>query len=141
MIDIRIPSQDDILRVITDEEIYGRVSDDTCPKREDFKMNFDLFDFVGAYIDGKIAGLYTVNRIVKNLMHFMVLKEYRMKAREIFEACFLFYGKPVYCVIPECFGKVINFAKNVGFEEVERMEKFSLRNSILYDGVKLERGL
>lgn len=139
MIEIKLPSKNDIDTVIYDPWCWDRTTDDNCPSPEDFKIPYDDFAWVGGYVNGQIASLYMVSYTGK--MHFQVLPAYRMQAHNLFESSFTHYGRPVYCVIPVLYQSVINFVKKHKFKETLRFIKDHVKNGQRYDAVMMFRGL
>lgn len=137
MIKIKKPSTKDIALIIFDDEIYDRISDDSCPKKEDFNLSYEIFEFLGCYLDNKIIGLAMTKKC--GLFHFQVLKLYRKYAREALQGFLKKFDRFLYCEIPQCYQSVINFAKNNGFEEIgiiPNTPKFT-KNNKSYNYIKL----
>ena len=134
MLSIKIPNKKDIDAILFDPEIYERITDDYT-NGQDIQVPYDDWYFLGAYIDGKIVGLFYVHD--DNWMHFAVLKEYRRYAGEILKECLKLYPYKVYVTIPTKFRNVINFAKKNGFKESAVLAKHYLKNGVFYDSIKL----
>ncbi len=135
MIDIRTPSDEEILEIIKDPEMYDRIASDSDPALEDF--NFVRFgDWLGGYIDGEIASLYWVHDF--NEVHFMVKKQHRKHARELYKQSQKQWGLPVFCKIPLCYKTTINFSKKVGFVAVKKDKKSFAKDGKLYDEIIME---
>lgn len=138
MIELKIPTKEEIDLITFDNEIYERASDDTCPSKEWFRGNFnyDLFYFMGCFLDGKIIGLACIEK--NGQFHFEVLKEYRKKyAREALRLILRQLKKEIFCEIPTLYQGVINFAKNHGFKEVGISTEDYIKNGIFYKRIKL----
>jgi hypothetical protein len=133
-IEVRTPTIKDIEAVLLDEEIYEKASDDFCPKREDIDLELllekDTSLFLGAYIEGKIAALFSVNN---NEMHFEVLKPYRKHARIIWGEIIKHYPYPGYARVPVIYKSMINFAKKAGFKESKVIENAYKKNGVFYN--------
>lgn len=135
---IKIPSENDIKTICENPEIWARITDDTCKKVSDVDYSQFVDCSLGYYVGRDIVAFYSVH---DGYLHFAVVKEYRKKAREIFETLFKVYGEPVKCRIPTFYPAVINFAKKVGFKVVGCIKDYSKINNVVYDGIVLERGL
>lgn len=136
MITIKKPSTKDITLIMFDDEIYERTSDDSCPKKEDFKLSYEIFEFLGCYLDNKIIGLAMTKKC--GMFHFQVLKLYRKHAREALQGFLKELDRFLYCEIPQCYQSVINFAKNNGFEKVDiDHDKKFIKNNKSYNYIKL----
>lgn len=137
MIVARIAPREDIDRVLFDDDIYDRTTDDNCPPKEDVNIPYDLALYVGGYVNGRIASLYIVHG---DKMHFMVLKGCRAHARELLEESIRFHPQRVYCEIPALYMSVINFAKKNGFTETKINKNKHLKNGKLYNIHTLVKG-
>lgn len=136
MIELRIPTQEEIDLVSLDSEIWDRTADDNCLSKDEFKLPYENFEFRGFYIGGKIIGLASIEKDGNS--HFYILKPYRKKyAREIFRLCLEQLRRPVYCAIPEIYSSVINFVKKGGFKENGFYEREFLKNGNSYRMIKL----
>lgn len=136
MIEIAEPTREEIDLIIFDDEIYGRISDETCPTREEFKIDYEKFEqWIGFYLCGEIIGLAMIG--TDGDFHFQILKIFRKYAREALQECLKSVSRNLYCEIPTCFQSVINFAKNNGFKEVGLSDSYFLKNKINHNMVKL----
>jgi hypothetical protein len=135
MIEIKTPTKEEIDLISYNEEIWERGTDDSCPPKEDFKLPYDMFEFLGCYLEDKIIGLASIEK--DDRLHFEVLKPYRLYAREALKACLKQLNRNLYCVIPTYYRSVINFAKNNGFKEVGIFHKNCTKNGINYNRIKL----
>jgi len=124
----------EVKKIILNREIYDRISDDNSPSREEFIIPFEHANFIGGYVDCKIASLFIVHG---KKMHFMVLKEFREHANELLQSSFMLWPRDVYVEIPTLYRSVINFAKKFGFKEICVKENAHLKNGKLYDCHKL----
>jgi len=115
LIEVRIPDIGDILSILFDDEIYDRISDDTCPPKEDYDFPEHGLKNIGCYLDDKIIGLAIIEENGK--LHFQVLKAYRRHASKCLKACLKEIDDPLFCEIPLLYMSVINFAKKHGFSE------------------------
>lgn len=131
-------SKEDIERVLFDDEIYGRISDDTCPPKEVVKEYFSYGSavFLGGYINDEIASIYAIED--NGTLHYMVLKPYRKYAGRLYEASFkaLPFQRAIVRV-PTLYRGLINFAKRYGFEEVGIEPGIYIKNGRSYDRVIL----
>lgn len=134
MIHADFATRRNIRKVILDKEIYDRIGDDNSPPREEFKIPIDGGNFIGGYVDNKIASLFVVHG---KKMHFMVLKDFREHARELLQASFMLWPRDVYIEVPTLYRSVINFAKNFGFKEGDVKKNAHLKNGKLYDCQRL----
>ena len=124
--------------LIYDDELYDRMSDDTCPKKENFKMVYpDGVFFLGGYVESEISSLFIVHG---QKVHFMVLKDRRRHAKELMLRSLDIWGKPCYCVIPKMYRSVINFAKNCGFREDGVIPAEHTKNGVTCDSQILRYG-
>jgi hypothetical protein len=131
MITARFISYEEAKVIILDEEMYDRVTDDYCPAREDFEMPYiENIKYIGGYLDKDIASLFVV---YDNRMHFMVLKQYRKYARELYKVSSVLYPYSVYVKIPSKYKEVIAFSKKVGFKEIAIEKAAFKKNNIMYD--------
>lgn len=135
MIEIKIPTKDDIDLITFDEDIWNRTIDDRCPSKENCVIPYDLFRFYGFYMDNKIVGLASIEE--DNRLHFEVLKPFRKFAREMIKLI-LEKEDYLYCAITIFHKSVINFAKKSGFKEIGFCEGLFIRNNINYPRIKLE---
>lgn len=136
---VKKPSIDDICIILYDDEIYDRVTDDNCPKKEDFNLpDISNIDVLGGYIDNKIVGLFMVH---DSKLHFMVLKKHRKYARSFLQKCLKLYEKPVYCEIPVLYNCVINFAKKSGFKLIAILKDAHTKNNKKFNVYKLLYGV
>ena len=135
MITARKPCHEEVVKLIYDDDLYDRMTDDNCPPKEEFEMPTDGYDVVGGYVSGVIASLFLVH---DDQMHFIVLKPYRKHARELLKASFQERPRSVYCKIPSLYRSVINFAKNYGFMEASIELLAHKKNGQLYNIHRLE---
>ena len=115
---VEVPLTFEVARVLYDDEIWERITDDHCPPREQFPV--PPLHYLGGYVDGTIVALYSLHTDTARhegwRMHFMVLKAHRRLA-SLFIAAFLELSpRPLYVVIPKCYRSVINFAGKWGFD-------------------------
>lgn len=135
MITARKPCYEDMVKLIYDDDLYDRMTDDNCPPKEEFEIPTEGYEAVGGYISGEIASLFLVHN---NKMHFIVLKPYRKHARELLKASFQKRPHSVYCEISSLYRPVINFAKNYGFIETSIEILAHKKNGQLYNIHRLE---
>lgn len=135
MIEIKNPTEEDILKIITQPEMYDRMSNDYDPPL--FEFVFKKFgDWIGGYVNGEIASLYWVHDF--NQMHFMVDKGYREYARDLFYHSQNAWGLPVFCVIPDLYKTTINFAKKAGFTIIKKNKNSFKKNGKIYNEIIME---
>ena len=130
MITAAFAPMEDVKKLIYNDELYDRITDDSCPPKEDYILPEEGYIAVGGYIGGEIASLFMVHG---KKMHFMALKQYRKQARLLLKESFKVYPYDVYCAIPSLYMSVINFAKNYGFKETSVESRAHKKNGILYD--------
>ena len=120
---------EDAKEILTDDEIYERISDDKCPSKE--AISFPDINYIGVYLDEKIISLAMV---YAGIFHFQVLKPYRLKyAREALIRSVDMFRKPLYVEIPSLHKTTINFSKKFGFKEIDMKNNSYLKNGNLYD--------
>ena len=133
MIAASVASREDIAKVMFDDEIFERTNGDLTPAVKPCDIfNADLSDyvFIGGYVNGEIASLFIVH---KGVMHFWVLKEFRMLAYDLLDVSFRLWPDDVTVEIPSLYRSVINFALNYGFIEEDVKPKAFLKNGENYD--------
>lgn len=135
MITAAFASKEDVEKLIYDDELYDRITDDNCPPKEEFEMPTEGFQAVGGYIGGKIASLFMVH---DSKMHFMVLKPYRKLASKLWMVSIGFMPCSGYCEVPSLYRSLINFAKKHGFIETKIELLAHKKNGKLYDIHTLE---
>lgn len=136
MIEVKEPTKEEIDLITFDDEIYSRSMDDTTLTKEQIKKIFpyNLFKFLGCYLDGKIIGLSSIEN---GRFHFEVLKPYRKHARECLKASLEQLEKPLVCEIPTLYKSVINFAKKSGFKELGESINIYRKDNINYKMIRL----
>ena len=101
----------DVARIIHDPDLYDRMAEDGSPAQIAIPKGPD-------YILGLAHRPASLLVEHGGKIHFMVLKPYRKRARELWAASLKVLGlRKVYCEIPSKFMETINFAKHVGFVE------------------------
>lgn len=133
----------EIKKIILDDSVFYRVTDDTCRDFKYFEIPED-YQFIGGYVGGEIIGLMVYHLKNKKLMcHFMVLAEYRNKYAKELARMALNFGRAknasIYAEIPTLFKETIFFAKSVGFKLVDTIDKARKINGKLYDLKVLRR--
>ena len=126
---------EDVRKLVYDDELYDRITDDNCPPKEEFEMPSEGYEAVGGYIDGKIVSLFMVH---DKKMHFMVLKPFRKFAGKLWKVSIKFMPCSGYCEVPALYGSLINFAKKHGFIETGIERLAHKKNGKLYDIHTLE---
>lgn len=139
MIEIKKPTREDIDIITFDEEIWQRTTDDNCPSKEEFKKNYDFynyFEYWGCYLNNKIIALASVKE--DGNFHFEVLKPYRKYAKIALNGFLSVLNRDLFCEISIFYKEVINFAKKNGFaEEGEILGRKFTKNGIDYKLIKL----
>lgn len=125
-----LASKEDIDRVMFDDEIYDRISDDSCPPKEEIRLTYHEAKYVAGYIDGETASLAALH---DGRVHFMVLKPYRLHAHELWKETEKYLPPKMYAAVPSLYKTLINFAKKHGFREVDVQKKVYRKNGRLYD--------
>lgn len=126
---------EDVKKLVYDDELYDRITDDNCPPKEQFEMPEDGYKAVGGYVDGEIASLFMVH---DNKMHFMVLKPFRRLSSKLWKASIRFMPCSGYCEVPALYKSLINFAKKHGFIETKIEKSAHKKNGIMYNVHTLE---
>ncbi len=139
MIEIKRPTKEDIDLLTFDDEIWQRTTDDNCPNKEEFKKDYDFynyFEFWGCYLKNQIIALASVKS--DGNFHFEVLKPYRKFARIALNGFITVLNRNLFCEIPILYKEVINFAINNGFKQSEIIpDKDFIKNGIKYKLIKL----
>lgn len=131
MIEIRRPTREDIDKIFFDEEIFDKISDDNCPKKENFIIPYDSFRWFGVYLENNIIGLVMLEP--NNYMHFQLLKEYRSKfLNEALEKVFDALEKPIFLEIPALYKNAVLVAKRHQFKENGVSDFIFKKNGISY---------
>ncbi len=128
-----VTDEEEIKSILTDEEIYGRITHDDCPDRKDYIFR-DPFEsrFIGGYVDGKIIGLVVYH---DNKIHVNVLKPYRkVYKRELLRGSLGMIDAPViFAEIPSLFPQIIVFAESEGFREIDVIKGGFKKNGKSYN--------
>ncbi|MCZ6897638.1 MAG: hypothetical protein O7D95_02865 [Betaproteobacteria bacterium] len=123
------PTEKEIRKVIFDPDIFNRITDDNSPK------DFDLpkVSYIGIY-ETEIIALF-IYWPFKDMYkaHFQVLKEHRMKAREIAKMVLDITPRPLFTEIPTLYRHYMNFIKKFGFKQITERKDAYLKNGINYD--------
>lgn len=137
MIEVREASCADVDAVILDPEIYDRISDDTCPPREAFRVPYNQGVYLAGFVNNRLASLFVVH---DGLMHFMVMKHSRLHAGALLEASMKVWKAPARVAIATLYRSVINFAWKHGFRATGLEKGAFVKNGVAYDRVVMERG-
>lgn len=139
MIEIKRPTKEDIDLITFDDEIWQRTTDDNCPNKEEFKKDYDFynyFEFWGCYLKNQIIALASVKS--DGNFHFEVLKPHRKYSRIALNGFLAVLDRNLFCEIPTLYKEVINFAINNGFKQSEIIpDKDFIKNGINYKLIKL----
>ncbi len=134
MITAHQPSYEEIVKLVFDDELYDRMTDDNCPPKEEFELPTEGYEAIGGYLYSQIVSLFLV---YGDELHFVVLKPYRKHAVKLLDASFKMRPQTVCCKIASLYRPVINFAKNYGFKEIDIEPMAFKKNGQLYDIHKL----
>lgn len=135
-----VSDPEEIKAIILDDEIYDRITDDTCPKKEDYVFDSIGAQFFGGYLDGKLIGLVIHH---DGEIHVNILKEYRKDYKtELVRGAFNKIDRPnVWAEIPLLFPSIIKFAEDEGFKQEKVIKDGFLKNGKTYDTVIMVKEL
>ena len=133
---------DDIKTVLCHPEIYDTITDDNCPKLEDFvpPMN-EEYTYIVGYVKGEPIGAMIYHKYRDgNKCHVQVLPEYRKEyAKKFGEQSLLFKGTlPLYAEIPDLYKNVLDFALINNFKVIDVKEGDYIKNGQTYNVNVLE---
>lgn len=133
---------DDIKTVLCHPEIYDTITDDNCPKLEDFvpPMN-EEYTYIVGYVKGEPIGAMIYHKYRDgNKCHVQVLPEYRKEyAKKFGEQSLLFKGTlPLYAEIPDLYKNVLDFALINNFKVIDVKENDYIKNGQTYNVNVLE---
>ena len=133
---------DDIKAVLCRPEIYDTITDDNCPKLEDFvpPMN-EEYTYIVGYVKGEPIGAMIYHKYRDgNKCHVQVLPEYRKEyAKKFGEQSLLFKGTlPLYAEIPDLYKNVLDFALINNFKVIDVKESDYIKNGQTYNVNVLE---
>ena len=133
---------DDIKTVLCHPEIYDTITDDNCPKLEDFvpPMN-EEYTYIVGYVKGEPIGAMIYHKYRDgNKCHVQVLPEYRKEyAKKFGEQSLLFKGTlPLYAEIPDLYKNVLDFALINNFKVIDVKESDYIKNGQTYNVNVLE---
>ena len=137
MIQIKVPTDQDVEKIYYDEEIFDRVSDDNTKEIKGSKLPWGKHFMLGGYLDNKIISLFDVN--INGKAHFAVLKPYRRYAREACKKSLDRVNFYTWAEIPVLYKGLINFTKKFGYAETSIAKKSHIKNGVAYDKIILER--
>ena len=131
---VRHCSIEDAKKIILDDEVYDRISDDICPNKETLIFPENLL-YIGGYVDDQIVSAAVVHGSeYGDMAHFQVLKDYRLRyARELLEKTLKLCPRPLYAEFPSLYKPYMNFVKKLGFKEIEMKKNEFLKNGNVYD--------
>jgi len=137
----RLMSDDDIMKVVLDTEMWARVSEDT-QSPENFAVVFapDIH-WIGVYIYETIVGVYLIHRtgVYTATVHINILKKYRRLYAQ--DSVVLIYQyiinhtdyKKLETTIPVIYESVLDFALWAGFK-IEGISRASVfKNNAMID--------
>ncbi len=126
-------SLNEITSILLDDEIYERLADDDCPKREDFQF-MDPFhsQYFGGYVDGQLMGMIIHH---DGKIHVNILKDFRKEYKSEFlrKALSMIDRSRIYAEIPDLYPSIIAFAKSEGFREESVIKNKFRKNGVAYD--------
>lgn len=127
---------DDIRAVLCNPAIYDTITDDNCPKANEFIPPLEDYLYIGGYIGSKIIALMVYHKYLDgNKCHVQVLPEYRKEyAGQFGEQSLIFSGtRPLYAEIPELYSNVLEFAKINGFKVIDTKINDYLKHGKTYN--------
>lgn len=130
---------EEINKIVLDDWIYDRCSDDNCPDKEkirDKNLYKDWF-CVGCYQEENIIGLIGIHNSEHGpKIHIHMLKAYREHAlkfaTQTVKGLISIYGE-FWAEIPKLYPDVLKFSEKVGFKEVRLIKNNYLKNGQLHD--------
>lgn len=135
-VEVRHVTAYEVRSIVLDPWVYDRITHDGCPQKEDFVFPEEGCEYIGGYVEGRTVSAYIIHA---GEAHFMVLKNYRQYAEELFEQSFKLAGKSVTVQIPSLYRSVINFAHRMGFKPVECDVTERMKGGVSYPLVTLRR--
>lgn len=126
---------DDIKAVLCNPTIYDTITDDNCPKANEFEPPLKDHVYIGGYVKGQIVALMVYHKYLDgNKCHVQVLPECRKEhAKRFGEQSLLFKGtRPLYAEIPDLYKNVLDFAKRNNFEIIKRINNGHIKNGVSY---------
>ena len=131
-----ITNINDIKAVLCHPIIYDTITDDSCPKIEDFDPPItDDYLYVGGYEKVEIIALMVYHKYLDgNECHVQVLPEHRKEhAKQFGEQSLLFRGTlPLYAEIPTLYKNVLDFALINNFKVIKTIDDGYIKNGIKY---------
>lgn len=127
---------DDIRAVLCNPAIYDTITDDNCPKANEFIPPLEDYLYIGGYIGSKIIALMVYHKYLDgNECHVQVLPEYRKEHAEKFgEQSLLFKGTlPLYAEIPDLYRNVLAFALLNDFSVIKVKENDYIKDGQAYN--------
>lgn len=125
-------SSTEAARIILDPYVYDRITDDYCPKPEDYVMP-DI-PYYGGFLNGKLVSVFVY---WGENPHFQILKSYRMHAREFAKMFIDISPKPMIAAVPSLYRTYINFLKKLGFTLLSIDKNNYTKNGKTYDTHRL----
>lgn len=128
------PRSSGVRAVVYDPEMYGRISDDTCPP--DVELPDGPLYLLGE-IDDKPAAVFIAHG---EQIHFMVLQQFRGHALRLWRAMSALANMPrMYCLVPICYPEAIAFGERVGFRQAGVVDAL-LKGGAMVPRVRIEYG-
>lgn len=132
MIEVRkVTDPEEIKTILTDPEIYDRITDDKCPSRDKYVFNDAGAEFYGGYLGDKLIGIVIDH---DGQIHVNILKDYRQHKREFLRAVLSRIDRDrIFAKVPSLFPSIIQWAKEEGFKEERVIKDGYLKNGKSYD--------
>jgi len=127
---------DDIKTVLCNAVIYDSISDDECPKAEEFEPPITDCLYIGGYVKDKLIALMIYHKYLDgNKCHVQVLPEHRKEhAINFGEQALEFRGTlPLYAEIPDLYKNVLAFALMNNFKVIDVRENDYIKNGEAYN--------
>lgn len=125
---------DEIRAILTDPDIYERITSDDAKKVE-IPLTRDFFYLI-AEVSGNPIGLAILHPYEDGFeAHYQVLPQYRKSHAVQFaqKALEMFRGHKIYGLVPEYYPNVIAFDKKIGFEHIDTIPNDFKKDGQLYD--------
>ena len=126
----------EIKTILCDPAIYDTITDDNCPKANEFIPPMEGHLYIGGYIGSKIIALMVYHEYLDgSKCHVQVLPEFRKEyAKQFGEQSLIFNGtRPLYAEIPELYNNVLEFAKINGFKVIDTKLNDYTKRGITYN--------
>ncbi len=128
---LREITEKEALEIITDPEVYDRISYDGAPKIPSLTNG----RFVGGFLKRKLFGCVIYYNFEEcETCHINVLKNFRGRYGWLFGKKALKYrgGKPLFTMIPACFDDVKKYAESFGFKLFKTVDCSWVKNKTIY---------